>query len=468
MTSRVEDLILCNLVTNEEYARKVIPFLDGDYFHDNAERAILKEITTFYEKYSKPITKEILKVSLASASGISDKVLEQANNIADTFERKEPTDWLVEQTEKFCKDKSVYNAIMRSIKIIEGEDPKLNQEAIPKLLSDALAVSFDTKVGHEFITDAEQRWEFYHKTESKIPFRLKMLDKVTQGGMARKALYAFGAQSGGGKSLMMTHIAASTLLQGHNVLYITLEMAEERIAERIDANMLNIDIHELPKLEKDAFMTKIDKIRDKVKGRLFIKEYPTGSAHVGHFRALLEELKLKKDFKPELICVDYLGIMSSARMKMTGGVNTNTYVKSIAEELRGLAVEYDVPIVTGVQLNRGGFDNSDIDATNVADSIGLVMTLDFFAGMIRTEELDEQGTIMIKQLKNRYADAERDKRFLLGIDRSRMKFYDVETEHGLMEQAKDKTYAPRKPEPDTPLFDRSNGNRTLNTNGFKF
>ncbi len=462
--SRIEDQILQNLINNEEYARKVIPFLDTTYFQDKHEQAILTEIVEFFGKYNTPITTDILKVQLANREDLSDNALSTAGKLVDTYTKeKSNQDWLIEQTEKFCKEKSVYNAILKSIRIIDGEDPKLTQDAIPGLLSDALAVSFDTQVGHDLLTDAESRWEFYNKKEEKLKFDLKMMNKITQGGMARKALYCVGAQSGGGKSLFMTHVAASTLKQGKNVLYISMEMAEERIAERIDANMMRVDIDKLGTMSKDEFMTKIDKIKSKVHGRLFIKEYPTGAAHTGHFRGLLEELKIKQSFVPDLIIVDYLGICASSRMKMGGSVNSYSYVKSIAEELRGLAVEYNVPILTGAQLNRGGFNNSEVELSDTADSMGLVMTLDCFFALIRTEELDDQGTILVKQLKNRYADPGIDKRFLLGIDRPKMTFFDVAEsvqQSSITPEAKDKK--------DVPMFDRSNGGKTLDTSGFKF
>ena len=462
--SRIEEQILGNLLTNEEYARKVIPFLEKPFFQDKHEQIILEETIQFYAKYNTPPTKEILKVQLNQRNDLSDAGLTTALTITDSLNARENTDWLYEQTEKFCKEKAVYLAILKSIKIIDGDDDKLTQDAIPKLLSDALAVSFDTQIGHEFITDAESRWEFYNNKEVKLPFDLKMLNRITQGGMASKAVYVCAAESGGGKSLFMTHVASSTLKQGKNVLYISMEMAEERIAERIDANLMKVDISKLGNMSRDEFMTKIDKIKAKTHGRLFIKEYPTGSAHVGHFRALLEELKIKQNFKPDLVIIDYLGICASSRMKMGGSVNTYSYVKAVAEELRGLAVEYDVPILTGAQLNRGGFGSSDVELSNTADSMGLVMTVDCMFALIRTDELDEQGTIMIKQLKNRYSDPGIDKRFLLGLDRPKMTFFDIaDSSAGVMVEAKDKVY-----KPDVPMFDKSNKNKTIDVSGFKF
>lgn len=473
MTTRIEEQILSNLLTNEDYARVTLPFLDGVYFQDKHERIILQESSDFFTKYNQLITRDILKVQLGNRSDLTDSGLETSLRIVDSLSsEKTNKDWLISNTEKFCKEKAVYNAILASIKIIEGEDQKHTQDAIPGLLSDALSVSFDTQVGHSYIADAADRWEFYNRKEDKIPFDLKLLNEITGGGMAKKAIYCVGAQSGGGKSLLMTHVAAGSLRQGKNVLYISMEMAEERIAERIDANMLRVDISKLGEMTKDDFMSKIDKVQSRVNGKLFIKEYPTGSAHVGHFRALLEELKVKQDFIPDLIIVDYLGICASSRMKMGGSVNSYSYIKAVAEELRGLAVEYNVPILTGAQLNRGGFDNSDVELSSTADSMGIVMTLDVFFALIRTDELDEQNSIMIKQLKNRYSDPGHNKRFLVGIDRPKMTFFDLEdsAQSGILPEAQNKTYAPKKSkeEKDIPLFDKSNKGKTLDSSGFKF
>lgn len=470
MTIRIEESILSNLLTNEEFARKCIPFLDSKYFQDNTEKIILNEAIEFFTKYNQPITKDILSVQLNSRTDLTDSSLVAAINIVSNLpDDKTNLEWLVSNTEKFCKDKAVYNAILQSIKIIEGEDPKLTPDAIPSLLSDALSVTFDTKVGHDFLSDATARWEFYNKQEAKIPFNLALLDKITEGGMAKKAIYCVGAQSGGGKSILMTHTAASTLKQGKNVLYITLEMSEERIAERIDANLMKVDINKLKEMSKDEFLTRIDKVQSKTHGRLFVKEYPTGSAHVGHFRALLEELKVKQNFVADLIVVDYLGICASSRMKMGGSTNTYSYIKAVAEELRGLATEYDVPILTGAQLNRGGYDTSDANLSDTADSMGIVMTLDVFFALIRTEELDDQNSVMVKQLKNRYGDASVDNKFLLGLNRSKMTFYDLENsaQSQLIPVAKNKNI-PVRNAPDKPLFDRSNNSKTLDSSTFKF
>lgn len=466
---RIEEQIIASLALDIAYTRKVINFIIPEYFKDLPEKIVFQHINTFFAKHSELPTKEILKIELAGANNITETNLAAAIQIVESISPVEQNqEWLLDKTEKWCRQSALYGSILQSIKIIEGNDENLTQDAIPALLSAALAVSFDTAVGHDFLNDAEARWEFYNKKESKIPFDLKMMNRITQGGMAAKAIYCIGSQSGGGKSLFMTHVAAATLRLGKNVLYITMEMAEERIAERIDANLLRVDIDKLGEMSKNEFKTKIDKIQAKTHGRLFIKEYPTGSAHVGHFRALLEELKLKQSFTPDLIIVDYLGICASSRMKMGGSVNSYSYVKSIAEELRGLAVEYNAPILTGAQLNRGGFENTDIDLTSTADSMGLVMVLDVYFALIRTDELDEQGSIMIKQLKNRYSDPGKDKRFLLGLNRPKMTFFDLEetAQNGILPDAVNKTVAPRsKPVPDTPLFDRS---KAKDFSGFKF
>jgi replicative DNA helicase len=472
---RIEETILSNLLVNEEFVRKCSPFLDAAYFQEKTEQVILDEASKFFTKYNKLITKDILEIELGNRTDLNDTQLLKCVELVSSLPLDPSNnDWLTGQTEQFCKDKAVYNAILKSIKIIDGSDEKLTQNAIPGLLSDALAVSFDTAVGHNYVDDAEARWEFYNRKEDKIPFDLKMLNDIMQGGMAKKALYCVGAQSGGGKSLLMTHVAASTLKLGKDVLYITLEMAEERIAERIDANLLNVDISKLKDLSRDEFMTKIDKVQSKTHGKLFIKEYPTGSAHVGHFRALLEELRSKQNFVPDLIIVDYLGICASSRMKMGGSVNSYSYVKSIAEELRGLAVEYDVPIFTGAQMNRGGFNNSEIELSDTADSMGLVMTLDVYFALIRTDELDAQNSIMVKQLKNRYSDPGNNKRFLVGLNKPKMKFYDLEdsAQDQLHTEAENKTYAPKKSAENyskptgTPIWEKKG--KDIDTAGFSF
>ena len=424
---RIEETIVSNLLFSDEYSRKVIPFLKMEYFSDTVDAAVVSEVVDYLNKYDRPITKEILEIQCANRKDMSDNELSRAIELVASLEDKGTNKvWLVEETEKFCQQRALYNSIIKSISIFEGRDKNLSKESIPKLLQDALAVSFDVSVGHDYFKDAEARYDFYSLDEERIPFDLTLLNKIMKGGMPGKSLIVVAAQSGGGKSLFMTHVAASTLRQGKNVLYITLEMAEERISERIDANLLKVDIDALGTLTKEDFIGRIENIEAKTHGRLFVKEYPPGAAHAGHFRGLIEELKIKQNFVPDLLIVDYLGICASARMKMGGSVNTYQYLKSIAEELRGLGVEYGIPVLTGAQLNRSGFDNSDVELTSMADSMGLVMTADVLFALIRTDELDENQQIMVKQLKNRYNDPSYYKRFVVGLERKRMTFYDVE------------------------------------------
>jgi replicative DNA helicase len=453
---RIEQTILSNLLVDEEYSRKVTPFLQAEYFSDKSENTLMREITGFFVKYNKLPNKEVLHVQLAQKQGLTESELQNCLELVEQFgEEKVPSrDWLVERTEEFCKEKSLYNAILKSIKIIDGGDTNLTQNAIPQLLQDALSVSFDTAIGHSYTDDIQSRYEFYTRKEERIPFDLELLDKVTKGGLPKKSLTMVVAESGGGKSLVLCHASASYLKQGRNVLYITMEMAEERIAERIDANLLNVDIDNLSKMSNDEFSTKVQKAVSKTHGKLVIKEYPTGAAHAGHFRGLIEELKIKKNFVPDVIVVDYLGICSSSRMKHGAGVNSYTYIKSISEELRALGVEYNVPVLTAMQVNRGGFGNSELELTDISESIGVVMTCDFVFSIIRTEELDELGQTLIKILKNRYGDIATNRKFVIGINRARMKLYDLE---GVAQQGISGGAAPvsKSKEPDVPLFDSS-------------
>jgi archaellum biogenesis ATPase FlaH len=462
---RIETSIINNLLVDEEYARKVVPFTSTDYFLDRSEKAIVKEITEFFVKYNTLPSVEAIKIQLNSTTGITDTELKTAVETLDSLDLSPAPskDWLIEKTEKFFKDRSVYNAVLQSIKIIEGKDGKLSQDAIPSLLQQALAVSFDTEIGHSYMDDAASRYDFYTRKDERIPFDLELLDKVTTGGLPRKSLAMVVAESGGGKSLFLCHATASYIRQGKNVLYITMEMAEERIAERIDANLLNVDIGKIEALGKDEFISKIEKINAKSHGKLVIKEYPTGAAHSGHFRGLIEELKTKKNFVPDVLVVDYLGICASSRLKHGSNVNTYSYIKSISEELRALGVEYNVPVLTAMQVNRGGFGNSELELTDVSESIGVVMTCDFVFSIIRTEELDELNQTLIKILKNRYADLNFHRKFVVGINRSRMKLYDLEgnAQSGLSGNTK---YEPRTKEPDVPLFDRSS-RRNLDMSG---
>jgi replicative DNA helicase len=458
---RIETKILSNLVYDENYCRKVIPFIRNDYFSERKESIIAKIIVDFFTKYNKPLTREILSIEVGNRTDINDKELVDINSYIETMTHEEVNEsWMMEQTEKFCKDKAVYNAILHSIKIIDGGDKIHTKDSIPSILSDALAVSFDNHVGHDYIEDSDARYEYYHRVEEKLPFDLDMFNKITKGGLSKKTLNIVLAGTGVGKSLFMCHVAAGVLVQGKNVLYITMEMAEERIAERIDANLLNLTMDELKVIDKDIFDNRIKKISSKTQGKLIVKEYPTAGAHSGHFRALLEELKLKREFLPDIIFIDYLNICASQRMKQGGSINSYTYIKSIAEELRGLAVEYNVPIVSATQTTRSGFTNSDPGLEDTSESFGLPATADLMFALVSNEELEQLNQIIVKQLKNRYNDPSFYKRFVIGVDRSKMKLYDVEAsaQVGLSDagQVKD----------DTPMFDKSEFGKRQKAEGF--
>jgi replicative DNA helicase len=458
---RIENTILSNLIHDEEYSRQVIPFLRKKYFSDRKESIVFEEIVNFFEKYNKPITPEILSIEVTNRKDISDSDLkEQQQLITDLVKQDTNKEWLLNETESFCKKKAVYNAILDSIAIIDGRDKERQDDAIPSLLSDALGVSFDNHVGHSYLTDSDERYEFYHRVEEKVKFDLDMLNKITKGGLSKKTLNVILAGTGVGKSLFMCHCAAANLMDNKNVLYITMEMAEERIAERVDANLLNLSMDELKVVDKNIFDNRLDKVRKNSQGRLVIKEYPTAGAHAGHFRALLEELKLKQEFIPDIIYIDYLNICSSQRLRHGANVNSYTYVKTIAEELRGLAVEYAVPIVSATQTTRSGFTNSDPGLEDTSESFGLPATVDLMLALISTEELEEMGQIMVKQLKNRYADPSYYKRFVIGVDRSKMKLYDVElsAQKNIADSGQD----------DKPVFDKSDFGKRLQTEGFKF
>jgi replicative DNA helicase len=420
----INQLILNQLCTNEEYTRRALPFLKDEYF-ERGEKLLFAVISRFIEKYNSVPTEAALKVELQKIPNVSNEVLD----LVSRAYKAEPVDiqWALDETEKFCQDRSIYLAIMESIQIIDGKHKELSNNAIPEILSKALGVSFDTNIGHDYIDNSDSRYDFYHKVEGRLPFDLDYFNKITKGGLPNKTLNIILAGTGVGKSLFMCHMSAASLTQGKNVLYITMEMAEERIAERIDANLMNIPIDQLDSLPKQVYDAKIQKIGQKNIGKLIIKEYPTGAAHVGHFRALLNELKLKKNFKPDIIFIDYLNICSSSRIRGLGGsVNTYSYVKAIAEEMRGLAVETNVPVVSATQTTRSGFSNTDVGLEDTSESFGLPATADFLFAVISTEELEKLGQVMVKQLKNRYNDPTTHKRFIIGIDRSRMKLYDVE------------------------------------------
>ena len=441
-TQTIERTALTQLVTNEEYARKVLPFLKGDYFSDKTERTIFEEISKFVDKYNKIPTQTSLEIEVQSRKDLNET---DYSKVVDVIKTLKPTDvdfdWLVDTTEKFCKDKAVYNAIVEGISIIDGKDKKRDADAIPSILTDALAVGFDNRVGHDYLLDYDDRFEFYHKIEEKIPFDLEFFNKVTKGGLPPKTLNIALAGTGVGKSLFMCHVAANCLSQGRNVLYITLEMAEERIAERIDANLMNISIDDLHELPKQMFDDKIAKIIKKTSGKLIVKEYPTASAHTAHFRGLIKELAIKKTFKPDIIFVDYLNICASSRFKGAQNVNSYMYIKAVAEELRGLAVETNVPIMSATQTTRSGFTSTDIGLEDTSESFGLPATADFMFALISNEELEELNQIAVKQLKNRYNDPTIAKRFVLGIDRAKMKLFDVSsTEQDLVDSGQEDNF----------------------------
>ena len=425
MTERIEETILRNLIYNEQYYRKVVPFIKADYFQEYHEKIVFEEIADFAAKYDKVPTKEVLTINLQNRGDLTEETFKDSvqgiNSLSDDWV---DYDWLLDSTEKWCQDRAIYLALMQSIKIADGGDKKFTKGAIPSILQDALAVSFDEHIGHDYIEQSSDRYEFYHRKEEKIPFDLEKFNFITKGGLPNKTLNIALAGTGVGKSLFMCHMAGSALTQGYNVLYITCEMAEEKIAERIDANLLNVNVKDIIELPEVLFSSKVNEIAKKTRGKLIIKEYPTASAHVGHFKALLSDLNLKKDFKPDIIFVDYLNICASVRYK-GAIVNSYTYVKAIAEELRGLAVESNVPIISATQTTRAGFGNSDPDLTDTSESFGLPATADFMFALISTEELEQQGRIMVKQLKNRYNDPTSSRKFMVGIDRSKMKLYDV-------------------------------------------
>lgn len=427
----MEKIILKNLVKNEEYCRKVLPFLKREYFTSNSEQFLFVHINDFVTSYSSLPTKDALNILMESQKGISEDEYKNSirllNEIYSNAER-EDFKWLVEKTEKFCKDRAIHIAIMDSISILGNKNAEVSENSIPELLSEALAVSFDTKVGHDFIEDSESRFDFYSKTEKRISFDLDYFNRITDGGTPSKTLNIIMAGTGCGKSLFLCHHAAACLMQNLNVLYITLEMAEERIAERIDANLLDIPVQELKTMPRSTYSKKMQKLKSSCNGRLIIKEYPTGGAHVNHFRILLKELKTKKKFTPDIIFVDYLNICSSARIKNTANTNSYHYIKSIAEELRGLAVEFDVPLFSATQVNRTGFSSSDIGLEDTSESFGLPATADFFVALIRTDELDDVNQLMVKQLKNRYNTTAINKKFSIGVSFSKMKLADVEEE----------------------------------------
>jgi replicative DNA helicase len=440
---KIETTILRNLVYNEDYSRKVIPFIRSDYFEQKAEKIIFEEIVEFIVKYGSAITIEALNIEVENRTDLNEteiKEIREINNcLNDSLVDKR---WLLDTTEKWCRDRAIYLALMESIHIADGNNEKKNRDAIPTILSDALAVSFDNNIGHDYLNNYEERYEFYHRQEDKIEFDLEYFNKITKGGLPNKTLNIALAGTGVGKSLFMCHVASSVLLQGRNVLYITMEMAEERIAERIDANLLNVNIQDITDLPKQMFEKKVTNLAKKTQGTLIIKEYPTASAHAGHFKALLNELSLKKSFKPDIIFIDYLNICSSSRYRGNSNINSYTFVKAIAEELRGLAVEFNVPIVSATQTTRSGYGNSDVELTDTSESFGLPATADLMFALISTEELEDLSQILVKQLKNRYNDPTIHKRFVIGIDRAKMRLYDCEqsAQNDILDNTKDEEY----------------------------
>ena len=446
----IEQVILANLVSNEQYARKALPFIKSEYFQNKIARSLYEMVHRFVDKYNKLPTKQALLVDADSVPTLSDEECAKLKQqIQGLEESAADQDWLVDETEKFCQDKAVYNAIFKSISILDGKG-KDGKGAIPQILSEALAVSFDPHIGHDFLDDSNSRYDFYHKKEKRIPFDLDYLNRITKGGLPTKTLNIILAGTNVGKSLFMCHCAASNLTQGKNVLYITMEMAEERIAERIDANLMNVTLDELEILPRDVYEKKIDRVRQMTKGKMIIKEYPTSSAGSANFRHLLNELKMKRSFKPDIIYIDYLNICSSSRIKMGSSVNSYTYIKAIAEELRGLAVEFDVPIVSATQTTRSGFTSSDLGLEDTSESFGLPATADMMIALISTEELQELNQLLVKQLKNRYGDPSIYRKFVIGVDRAKMKLYDVEqhAQHDIVD--------------DGPAFDKTDTGKRVN------
>ena len=440
---KVEFLILRNLLHNEEYLRKVIPFIKPEYFEDNHQKIIFEEIQNFVEKYNQVASKEILCIEVENRNDINDSSFKEVVGMITSLEDElSEFEWLIDTTEKWCRDRAIYLALMESIALADGTDEKKGRDAIPSILSDALAVSFDAHVGHDYLADYEARYETYHRKEDRVEFDLEYFNKITKGGLPNKTLNIALAGTGVGKSLFMCHVASSVLLQGRNVLYITMEMAEEKIAERIDANLLNVPIQEIGELPKVMFEDKVTKLAQKTQGTLIIKEYPTASAHSGHFKSLLNELALKKSFRPDIIFIDYLNICASERYRAGSNVNSYTVVKAIAEELRGLACEANVPIVSATQTTRSGYGSSDVELTDTSESFGLPATADLMFALISTDDLEGLGQIMVKQLKNRYNDPTIFKRFVVGIDRAKMRLYDCEqsAQDDIIDSGKEEEY----------------------------
>jgi archaellum biogenesis ATPase FlaH len=450
----IEQTILAGMIHNEQYARTVLPFLKDEYFEDHNDKYLYETIKAYIDQYNGLPTKTALQIAVDTSGGLNEERYKQVTSAIDSLSYDEKTDmtWLVNTTEKFCQDKAIYNAVRQSILVLDGKVKDLDKGAIPELLSTALGVSFDTNVGHDFLENSDERFDFYHRVEEKLEFDLEYFNKITKGGLSKKSLSIALAGTGVGKTLFMTHCASAALMSGKNVLYITMEMAEERIAERIDANLLDVTLDDLRLLPKGNYKTKIDKVKERTSGKLIVKEYPTGSAGANHFRHLLNELKLKKKFVPDVIFIDYLNICMSSRLKHGANMNSYTLIKAIAEELRGLAMEFNVPVMSATQTTRSGYGNSDVEITDTSESFGLPATADFMFGLVSTEELEKLGQLMVKQLKNRWGSIDTPKRFIIGIDRSKMRLFDAE------ESAQDAlTGGPKQQadQIDKPIFDNS-------------
>ena len=454
----LETTILSNLIYNEEYCRKVFPYIKEEYFDDNHLKKIFSVYYEYVNKYKEPPSIEALKISIDKRTDLNEQSFKDINAVVDDFKLDEKTnqEWLIHETEKFCQDKDLYNSIRRAILILDGQDKEHDKGAIPKLLSDSLGISFDTHIGHDFLEDFDARYDYYHRKEERLPFDIEIFNKITKGGLPRKSMTVLLATTGGGKSLVKCHLAAANLLYGKNVLYITMELAEEEVSRRIDANILDVTLDELMQMPRDVYEKKLSRIKGKTTGKLIVKEYPTGSAHVGHFRHMLNELRLKKNFVPDVIFVDYLNICSSSRVKGAAAGNSYTLVKSIAEEVRGLAMEFDCAVVTSSQFNRSGYDNSDVDLTNTSESMGITHTADAIFALITSEELESLGQLMIKQLKNRWGDLSYYRRFVIGIDRAKMKIFNLEenAQKGIQSEIKNN---------DTPTFDKTSFGEEFDT-----
>jgi len=473
----IEKTILSNLLYNEEYARNVFPYIKEEYFESQSQKKLFQAYSEYMDNFKEPPSMEALQITIENLKGVNEETFKEINKLCDSLEVDEKTNqqWLVGETEKFCQERDLYNSIHRAILIIQGEDKVNDKGNIPKMLSDSLGISFDSNLGHDYAEDLDERYEFYHRREERIEFDIDLLNTITKGGLPRKSLTVFMAETGGGKTIVKCHAAAAAYALGKNVLYITAEMAEERIAERIDANLLGVTMDEVKEIPRDVFAKKVNRVKSKTPGRLKIKEYPTGAAHAGHFRHFINELQMKENFVPDIIFIDYLNICGSSRIKGAAAANSYTLVKSIAEELRGLAMEFNLPIVTSTQLNRGGYGNSEVDLTNISESMGLGHTADAIFAIINSEDLSDRGQIMFKQLKNRWGDLNYYRKFVVGIDRSRMKLYNVdlsaqsEIEGNNSQKSNNSSGPSSKLDFDTPTFDKTRfgKKRNFSTGGIK-